>query len=62
MAVKLKVVHSVAGIRNVFARMPFRFGVVTMRAAPLLTLAVIVVLLWFAIRWLRSLSGKPRPS
>ncbi len=40
MAVKLKVVHSSAGIRNVFARMPFRFGVVTMRAAPLLTLAV----------------------
>jgi L-alanine-DL-glutamate epimerase-like enolase superfamily enzyme len=40
MAVKLKVVHSASGIRNVFARMPFRFGVVTMRAAPLLTLAV----------------------
>src|SRR5919106_4837576 len=40
MAVKLKVVHASAGIRNVFARMPFRFGVVTMRAAPLLTLAV----------------------
>jgi hypothetical protein len=31
-------------------------------AAPLLTAAVIVVLLWLAIRWLRSLSGKPRPS
>jgi hypothetical protein len=31
-------------------------------AAPLLTAVVIVVLLWLAIRWLRSLSGKPRPS
>jgi hypothetical protein len=40
MAVKLKVVDSSCGIRNVFARMPFRFGVITMRAAPLLTLAV----------------------
>jgi hypothetical protein len=40
MAVKLKVVHTCSGVRNVFARMPFRFGVVTMRAAPLLTLAV----------------------
>jgi hypothetical protein len=40
MAVKLKVVDSSCGIRNVFARMPFRFGAITMRAAPLLTLAV----------------------
>ena len=40
MAIKLKVVHSSCGIRNVFARMPFRFGVITMRVAPLLTLAV----------------------
>jgi hypothetical protein len=40
MAVKLKVVRTASGIRNVFARMPFRFGVITMRAAPLLTLAV----------------------
>jgi hypothetical protein len=40
MAVKLKVVRTSSGIRNVFARMPFRFGVITMRAAPLLTLAV----------------------
>jgi hypothetical protein len=31
-------------------------------AAPLLTAAAIIVLLWLAIRWLRSLSGKPRPS
>ena len=31
-------------------------------AAPLLTLAAIVVLLWLAIRWLRSLTGKPQPS
>jgi hypothetical protein len=40
MPVKLKVAQTSAGIRNVFARMPFRFGVITMRAAPLLTLAV----------------------
>jgi hypothetical protein len=40
MEVKLKVVDSSCGIRNVFARMPFRFGAITMRAAPLLTLAV----------------------
>jgi hypothetical protein len=31
-------------------------------AAPLLTLGVIAVLLWLAIRWLHSLTGKPRPS
>src|SRR5919106_1417380 len=42
MAVKLKVGHASSGIRNIFARMPFRFGVITMRAAPLLTLAVAV--------------------
>jgi hypothetical protein len=40
MPVKLKVAQTSSGIRNVFARMPFRFGVITMRAAPLLTLAV----------------------
>jgi hypothetical protein len=31
-------------------------------AAPLLTAAAIVVLLWLAIRWLRSLSGRRQPS
>jgi Domain of unknown function (DUF4126) len=31
-------------------------------AAPLLTAIVIVVLLWLAVRWLRSLSSRPRPS
>jgi len=31
-------------------------------AAPLLTLLVIAVLLWLAIRWLRQISHKPRPS
>jgi uncharacterized protein DUF4126 len=31
-------------------------------AAPLLTAAAIVALLWLAIRWVRSLSSKPRPS
>jgi hypothetical protein len=40
MPFKLRVVQTSSGIRNVFARMPFRFGVITMRAAPLLTLAV----------------------
>ena len=30
--------------------------------APLLTAVVIIVLLWLAIRWIRQLSGKPRPS
>jgi hypothetical protein len=40
MAVKLRVAQTSSGIRNVFARMPFRFGVITMRAAPLLTLQV----------------------
>jgi hypothetical protein len=39
MAVKVKVVRACCGIRNVFARMPFRFGVITMRAAPLLGFA-----------------------
>jgi len=40
MTVNVKVVDTAAGIHNVFARMPFRFGVITMRAAPLFTLAV----------------------
>ncbi|MEM7026537.1 MAG: mandelate racemase [Pseudomonadota bacterium] len=40
MAVKLKVVESSSGIRNVFMRMPFRFGVITKTASPQLTLAV----------------------
>jgi Domain of unknown function (DUF4126) len=31
-------------------------------AAPLLTAVAIIVLLWLAIRWVRRLSGKPRPS
>ncbi len=39
MAVSVKVVDTAAGIHNVFARMPFRFGVITMRAAPLFTLS-----------------------
>jgi hypothetical protein len=40
MAIAIKVLRTRAGIRNVDTRMPFRFGVITMRAAPLLTLAV----------------------
>jgi len=40
MAAQIKVVGTRAGIRNAFTRMPFRFGVITMRAAPVLTLAV----------------------
>jgi L-alanine-DL-glutamate epimerase-like enolase superfamily enzyme len=40
MPIEIKVVATAAGIRNAHTRMPFRFGVLTMRAAPLLTLAV----------------------
>jgi hypothetical protein len=40
MPIEIKVVRARSGIRNVYTRMPFRFGVITMRAAPLLTLAV----------------------
>jgi L-alanine-DL-glutamate epimerase-like enolase superfamily enzyme len=40
MPIEIKVVGTAAGIRNAHTRMPFRFGVITMRAAPLLTLAV----------------------
>jgi hypothetical protein len=40
MPIEIKVVRTAAGIRNAHTRMPFRFGVITMRAAPLLTLAV----------------------
>ena len=39
MPIEIKVVRTRAGIRNAHTRMPFRFGVTTMRAAPLLTLA-----------------------
>jgi Enolase C-terminal domain-like len=39
MPIEIKVVRTRSGIRNAFARMPFRFGVITMRAAPLFTLA-----------------------
>jgi len=42
MPIEIRVVDSTAGIANVHARMPFRFGVITMRAAPLFTLAVTV--------------------
>jgi L-alanine-DL-glutamate epimerase-like enolase superfamily enzyme len=40
MPIEIKVAATAAGIRNAHTRMPFRFGVITMRAAPLLTLAV----------------------
>jgi hypothetical protein len=40
MPIEIKVVDTAAGIRNAHTRMPFRFGVITMRAAPMLTLAV----------------------
>jgi hypothetical protein len=40
MPIEIKVVRARSGIRNAHTRMPFRFGVITMRAAPLLTLAV----------------------
>jgi hypothetical protein len=39
MPIEIKVVRTRAGIRNAYTRMPFRFGAITMRAAPLLTLA-----------------------
>jgi hypothetical protein len=39
MPIEIKVVRTRSGIRNAHTRMPFRFGVITMRAAPLLTLA-----------------------
>ncbi|HSA80028.1 MAG TPA: hypothetical protein VLE23_04340, partial [Geminicoccaceae bacterium] len=42
MPIEIRVVDSAAGIANVHARMPFRFGVITMRASPLFTLAVTV--------------------
>jgi hypothetical protein len=40
MPIEIKVVRTRAGIRNAHTRMPFRFGVITMRAAPLLTMAL----------------------
>jgi hypothetical protein len=39
MPIEIKVVSTRSGIRNVHTRMPFRFGAITMRAAPLLTIA-----------------------
>ena len=42
MPIEIKAVDTTAGIANTVARMPFRFGVITMRASPLLTLAVTV--------------------
>jgi hypothetical protein len=40
MPARIRVIDSKAGIRNAHTRMPFRFGVVTMRASPVLTLAI----------------------
>ena len=40
MPIEIKLVDSAAGIVNAHTRMPFRFGVVTVRASPLLTLEV----------------------
>jgi hypothetical protein len=37
---KLRVVRTTSGIRNAYTRMPFRFGVITMRASPVLTLEI----------------------
>jgi hypothetical protein len=42
MAIEIRVVDSAAGIANAYARTPFRFGVITMRAAPSFTLALTV--------------------
>jgi len=40
MPIEIEVVRTAAGIRNAHTRMPFRFGVITMSAAPMLTLEV----------------------
>jgi hypothetical protein len=40
MPINVRVVATSAGIRNAYTRMPFRFGVITMRASPVLTLAL----------------------
>ena len=40
MPARIRVLDSKAGICNAHTRMPFRFGVITMRASPVLTLAV----------------------
>jgi hypothetical protein len=40
MLINVRVVATSAGIRNAYTRMPFRFGVITMRASPVLTLAL----------------------
>jgi hypothetical protein len=37
---RVRVVGTRCGIRNAYTRMPFRFGVITMRASPVLTLEV----------------------
>lgn len=42
MTLRVRVVDSRVGIHNAFTRMPFRFGVVTMTAAPVATLEVTV--------------------
>ena len=40
MAIEVRLADHRAGIVNAYARMPFRFGVVTMRASPLFTLEI----------------------
>ena len=40
MAIEIKPVGFRSGICNAYTRMPFRFGVITMRAAPLMTIAL----------------------
>src|ERR687892_349681 len=40
MPIEVRVVATSADIRNAYTRMPFRFGVITMRASPVLTLAL----------------------
>jgi L-alanine-DL-glutamate epimerase-like enolase superfamily enzyme len=42
MPIGIKLVDSAAGIVNVRARLPFRFGVITMRASPLFTLEAVI--------------------
>ena len=58
MPIDVRLLETEAGITNVHTRMPFRFGVITLRAAPLLTLAVEIE--DRAGRRARRKSGSPR--
>ena len=40
MPIEIRARSAASGIRNAYTRMPFRFGVITMRASPVLTVAL----------------------